>query len=96
MRQSAPDLEWDTVVSQQGIVDLNVGSRMIVTDASQARILPSTDYNVAVIRVSDRYNHSPDITAAQISDSVFGTSGDPLNLVRDIFPTYHSHNDLFF
>lgn len=76
-------------------IDITVGSGMIVTDVS-SRTNMSSDRNsnfiLAVIRVSDKYNHSPDSTAAQISNSIFGTGGAPLNVVRDICFDFYSRS----
>jgi len=77
-------LESDIVSSRYDVIDTTTGSGTIVTDVSSSgtklSFAQEDDFSIAVIRVSDTYNHSPDITAAQISDSIFGTSGAPLNM----------------
>ena len=40
---------------------------------------------LAVILVRDEHGNAPDYTALQISDEVFGTNGDPSNLVRSYY-----------
>ena len=68
-------------------IDITAGSGKIITNIS-SRSNTSFDRNnnyiLAVIRVSDKHDHSPDHTVAQISNNIFGTGGAPLNLVRDI------------
>jgi len=81
------DLEAD-IVSRYDVIDMATGSGMIVTDISSRRTKSSfsrdRDFSILVVRVSDTYHHSPNATVAQISDSIFGTAGAPLNLVRVI------------
>jgi len=88
MGERISDLDSD-VVSRHGVINTIAGSGMIVTDISSNRTKSSfaqnNDFSLAVIRVSDKDNHSPDDDVAQISDNIFGTGGAPLNLMRDIF-----------
>jgi len=71
-------------VSGHEVIDMIAGSGKIVSNNSKSDIVLSSNlegaYSLAVIRVSDTYNHSP-AAAAEISDHIFGTSGDPLNVV---------------
>ena len=68
-------------------IDIIAGSGTLITNTS-SRTNASFDRNsnfiLAVIRVRDNHNHSPDHTATQISNNIFGTGGAPLNLVRNI------------
>ena len=81
---------------QHGVIDIVADSAMIVKDNGRSRIervssfAHKGDIRLAVIRVSDEYLHSPDHTADQISDKVFGTHGDPVNLVRDYYLNFSS------
>ena len=88
MGKQISDFDSD-VVSRHGVIDMTAGSGMIVTDVSSSRTKSSfaqnNDFSLAVIRVSDKDNHSPDDDVTQISDNIFGTGGAPLNLVRNIF-----------
>ena len=88
MGKRISDLDSD-VVSRHDVIDMTAGSGMIVTDISSSKAKSSfarnSDFNLAVIRVSDSSNHSPDDDVDQISNNIFGTGGAPLNLVRDMF-----------
>ena len=68
-------------------IDMTEGSAKIVSNNRKVKrelsLKMEGDFILAVIRVSDIYNHSPDNTAAEISNNIFGTSGDSLNMVRD-------------
>jgi len=71
--------------SLYGVSGMNAESGMIVSNVKRidsASSFPREgDFTLAVIRVRDNYGHSPDYTAAQISDNIFGTGSDTLNMV---------------
>jgi len=68
------------VTSRQDIIDMSAASGTILLDGSRTRrassIALAGNFSLAVIRVKDNYNHSPDDTAAQLSNNIFG------NMVR--------------
>lgn len=72
-------------VSHYDVIDLTKGSGAIVPHENTTnRQLSSTwsgSFNVAVIRVTDNAGNSPTNTAIEISDHIFGTNNDSLNLV---------------
>ena len=72
-----------SALSKHGVIDMNVASPIIIPD--NKRVVSSakrTNFNFAVIRVSDAYGHSPDMTLAELSEKVFGTTDDSFSLVR--------------
>ena len=87
-RTGQPILDFNSdIVSQHDVIGMTSGSGMLITDISSSSTTKSSfsrnsSFSLAVIRVSDKYNHSPDDALAQISDNIFGTSGAPFNLVR--------------
>jgi len=66
-----------------GAIDLAAGEGMVVQYQNSRYRAPDRegDFRMAVIRVTDRNNVSPDKSASDLSDDIFGTNGDPLNLV---------------
>ena len=73
-------------VSRHEVIDITAGSGKIVSNSRKISKSLSLnmegDFSLAVIRVSDMHAHSPDDTAAEISDYIFGTSGNSLSTVR--------------
>ena len=75
------------------IIDMSAGSGMIISDDTsnnnEARSFPQDsardgDYHLAVIRVTGNDGYTPGHNARQISENIFGTSGDTtLNMVRE-------------
>ena len=80
-------------VNRHDVIDMTAGSGKIVsTRRKNNRALSSNmegDFNLAVIRVSDIHNHSPDDSVAEISGHIFGTGSNQLNMVRDVFIRCH-------
>jgi len=75
-------------VSRYKVIDMTAGSGKVDMTAGSGKVVSNNKKcngedvcNLAVIRVSDAYGNSPDYNAAEISDHLFGTSGDPLSLV---------------
>jgi len=72
-------------VSRHEVIDITAGSGNIVSNSRKnSRSLSLNmegDFSLAVIRVSDTHAHSPDDTAAEISDHIFGTGGNSLSMV---------------
>ena len=86
MGKRISDLDSD-IASRHDVIDMTAESGMLVTDnisrsTTSSSFTRNGNFSLAVIRVSDKYNHSPDDALAQISDNIFGTSGAPFNLVR--------------
>ena len=73
-------------VSRHEVIDMTAGSGKIVSNNSQNNeelsYTHEGTFSLAVIRVSDASNLSPDNSAAEISDHIFGTDGKTLNMVR--------------
>lgn len=54
---------------------------------------PTGNHTLLVVRVSG-IDQSPTYSASQLSDDVFGTSGDPANLVSAWSPSHSFHSDM--
>jgi len=68
-----------------GVIDLTEESDFIVLQDNKIRKLSpkaqTSDLTLLVVRVTDNSGHSPKHTVKEISDHVFGTDNDDLNLV---------------
>lgn len=68
-----------------GVIDLTEESDVIVQQDNARKKSSSnaqtSDLSLLVVRVTDNSGHSPQHTAVEISDHVFGTDNDDLNLV---------------
>jgi len=84
IKTRSSDLEYGDVLHRD-VIDLTEEWDVIVQqDNTMKRSSSNTqtgDLNLAVIRVTDSYGHSPIHTAVEISDHIFGTQNDDLNLV---------------
>jgi len=73
------------VVEKVGVlgsfIDIEKGSGELVGNFRRAPVPREGDFTLAVIRVTAAGRNSPTDSAAQISDYVFGTDGDQLNLL---------------